>query len=385
MAGITLSWRHVNAWRLAQQGLCPRLPREELAQAAARCCGIQAQVMSAAEMAAWARVEGITAQDVRSALWQERTLLKTWAMRGTLHLLAASDLGLFVAARGAQDLHLWANYFAYYGFSQAQFEEFLAAAAQALSGEPMTREQLAAAVAEKTGSRELYTLVMDKSWGSPLKPLAWRGDLCFGPSQGQNVTFVQPAQWSGGGQATDPYAAFQEMARRYLRAYGPATVEEFAQWWGGGSGLTAAKKLFRSLADELETVEVEGQPRLALRSTLEAMQEGEARGTVNLLPLFDAYVMGLGRGTALEPLLPKEYQKLVYRPQGWVTAVVLVDGFLRGTWELKPQRAQPRLKVRLFEDGSPAGAPASWVREGIHCEAARLGEFLNTQVTEEYE
>jgi len=116
MAGITLSWRQVNAWRLAQQGLCPRLPRDELAQAAARCCGIQAQVMSAAEMAAWARVEGITAQDVRSALWQERTLLKTWAMRGTLHLLAASDLGLFVAARGAQDLHLWANYFAYYGF-----------------------------------------------------------------------------------------------------------------------------------------------------------------------------------------------------------------------------------------------------------------------------
>jgi hypothetical protein len=95
----SLKWSQVNAWRLAQHGLSPRLEREKIVEAVRRTGGIQAQLMSAAEMAIGVRLDGLTPQEVRSTLWQERTLVKTWAMRGTLHLLPSEDIPLYAAAR----------------------------------------------------------------------------------------------------------------------------------------------------------------------------------------------------------------------------------------------------------------------------------------------
>ncbi len=167
------------------------------------------------------------------------------------------------------------------------------------------------------------------------------------------------------------------MARRYLQAYGPATVEEFAQWWG--LRLTPARKLFRSLEAGLEPVEVEGWPAFALRETMESIQKIVSSGSVCLLPLFDAYTMGIGRGPDIEPLLPAAFQKQVYRPQGWISAVVLVDGFIQGMWEHKTRRTHTTVKVRWFS------SPSSIIKKGVAAEAERLSAFLNTEVSVEYE
>jgi hypothetical protein len=380
-----LTWHQVNTWRLSQHCLSPRLKRQHFLDAATRTCGIQAQVMSAAELALWARVDGLTSQDVQSALWRDRTLVKTWAMRGTLHLIPARDLSLYVAARRTHDDRNWLKYFTYYGLTSAQYEAFIAAVPQVLGSEPVTREQLASALAQHIGVPELGRLLLS-SWGSLWKPSAFRGDLCFGPSQGQKVTFVRPGEWLGVNakqdwQSVEPYAALQEVARRYLRAYGPATPEDFARWWDGGARIVPAKKLFKSIEDELEAVDVEGWHALALRTTLGPMQKLEAQGgapeVVRLLPLFDAYTLGLGRD--IEPLLPRAYKSRVFRPQGWISAVVLVDGSMKGVWEYKTGRTQTIVKVRMF---SPTAAA---IREGIAVEAERLNAFLDTKVVLEFE
>jgi Winged helix DNA-binding domain len=273
----------------------------------------------------------------------------------------------------------WTNYFAYYGISRSQYEAYLAAAPQVLGSEPMTREQFATAVIKHTGAPDLHSLVLSKGWGTPLKPLAWRGDLCFGPNQGRNVTFVHPGKWIGKWLSVEPYTALQEMARRYLRAYGPARPEDFARWWEGGSGIVPARKLFQSLADELEAVDVEGWRAFTLRETLEPMQRLELSGSVNLLPLFDAYVLGLGRGPDIEPLLSKPYQSQVFRPQGWISAVVLVDGYMRGVWDYTNRGSQTIVKLRMF------ASPTALVWRGIEAESERLGAFLNTKVVLAYE
>jgi hypothetical protein len=378
----SLTWKQVNSWRLSQHCLSPRLKRQDCVEAVTRSAGIQAQVMSAAELAICTRVDGLTPGDVQAALWKDRTLVKTWAMRGTLHLLSADDLPLYVAARSTHDDRNWLKYFTYYGITEAQYEAFIAAVPQVLGSEPMTREQLATAVARHISTPELGKLLLSSSWGSLWKPSAYRGDLCFGPNQGRNVTFVNPRHWLGmnakqNWQKVEPHLALQEIARRYLRAYGPTTPKDFARWWDGGSRLVPARKLFQSIEDELEAVDVEGRHALALRSIIEPMQSLESTRTVRLLPLFDAYTLGLERD--LEQLLPRVHRNQVFRPQGWISAVVLVDGRMKGVWEYKIGRSQTIVTVRMFS------SPAASIEKGIEAEAERLNAILNTNVVVEFE
>jgi len=94
----SLTWDRVRARRLARNHLLEPTPPGRLAEVARDVCGIQAQVMSAAELALGARVAGLTQQDVRDELWERRRLVKTWSIRGTLHLLAADDLPVWISA-----------------------------------------------------------------------------------------------------------------------------------------------------------------------------------------------------------------------------------------------------------------------------------------------
>ncbi len=372
-----LKWHQVHAWRLSQHGLSPRLSSRDVVEAVRRTAGIQAQVMSAAELALVSRVEGLSAQEIRSALWENHTLLKTWAMRATLHVLATSDLPLYVAALSFREFRNWSAYFAYYGISPAQHEALLSAVPQVVGSEPMTREQLASGLAKRTGIAHLRDVILSSSWGSPLKQSALRGDLCFGPKQGQNITFVNPRAWMGAWPSIKPEQALQEIIRLYLRAYGPATAEDFARWCWDGGGRIQAKKLFESMKDELEEVDVEGWRAVALRATLEPMQRLEPSETIHLLPLFDAYTIGMPRDR--EQLLSGAYKSLVFRPQGWISAVVLVNGSIQGVWQQTTRRSQTIVKVHLF------CPPRTLIQQGIEAAVERLSDFSRTKISLEYE
>jgi Winged helix DNA-binding domain len=252
-----LQWYQVHAWRMSQHGLSPRFSSQDVVGAVTRTAGIQAQVASAAELAMCTRVEGLSPRDVQAAIFQDHTLVKTWSMRGTLHLLSARELPLYVAARNWQLNASWSAYFAEFGLTtSAQQEAFLSAIPHVLEQGPLTRPQLADAVAKHTGIAQVRDFILSESWGSPLKPSAYRGELCFGPGQGKTVTFMNPRVWIGEWQPIEPQLALRELARRYLQAYGPVTADDFRFWWGCGK--TLAKTLFRSLAEEVEGVEVEG-------------------------------------------------------------------------------------------------------------------------------
>src|SRR5437763_7256146 len=131
------------------------------------------------------------------------------------------------------------------------------------------------------------------------------------------------------------------------------------------------------LENELEEVDVEGWHALTLRTTLEPMQNLQMAGEVRLLPLFDMYTFGSGRDS--EALLPRTYKSLVFRPQGWISAVVLVDGCISGVWEYTTQRAQIIVKVRMF------ATPTAALKESIEAEAERFGAFLQTRVVVVFE
>lgn len=192
---VSLTWEQVHAWRLEQHCLAPRLERRDFPKAVEGVLGIQAHVMSAAELSVGARVDALTCSDVQAAMWQDRTLVRTWAMRGTLHLFAAQDLPLVVAARSANGSRPWLNLFLQNGFTEAQYDELVLTVPHVLGEEPMTRKALANAVAERMNAPQVSKALPASSWGTLWKPSVFRGDLCFGPSEDRTKTFVNPRKW----------------------------------------------------------------------------------------------------------------------------------------------------------------------------------------------
>jgi hypothetical protein len=134
--------------------------------------------------------------------------------------------------------------------------------------------------------------------------------------------------------------------------------------------------MFKELEEDLEKVDVEGHEAFALRSSLEPMESLSAAGVVRLLPMFDAYTHGL---MDYDQLLPAAFRPLVFRPQGWISAVVLVDGRIGGVWEYKTRASGTTVKVHMF------AMPDARVRDAIVNEAERMNDFLDTRVAVEFD
>jgi hypothetical protein len=359
-----LTWPQAAAWRVRRHHLAERARPGSMLRVASRLCGLHAQVLSCAELTVWARVEGLERQAVQRALWQDRTLVKTWAMRGTLHLLPAGELPLWHAALGTSPRYLrpvaWQNNF---GITMEELDRLTRAVAAALEGCVLTREELVA----KLGP--FGAKVAESSWGTLLKPAAFSGHLCFGPSVGQRVRFTRPDTWlrAAPAAAIAPQAATADVTRRFLAAYAPATVHDLARWWGGG-GVTAARQWVAALGDEVAPVDLEGTPAWMLKAHLREAREAAPGRTVRLLPGFDQYVVGASHHAA--QLVPGDLRARVFRPQGWISPVLLVNGRMEGVWRHQAKGSAVEVIIEPF------GKTPAWVRRAAAEEAERLAAFL---------
>src|SRR5262249_15362071 len=156
---ILLTWNQVRARRLARSSLTGR--STELVEVVRQIGGIHAQVQASAELQLAVRVDGVTQQDVRDALWRDRTLVKTWALRGTLHLHPADELPLWFAARRAlrndsdEGFEAWPDPqgVVHPPVSAAELGEIRAAVWGAFDGRALLREELAAEVIRSVGRK----------------------------------------------------------------------------------------------------------------------------------------------------------------------------------------------------------------------------------------
>ena len=96
------TWADARERRLARSHLVTPAPKSRLVDVVRDVCGLQAQLLSAAELALSARVAGATQESVRNALWVEKTLVRVWTVRGTIHVIPAEDLSLWMAALGTR-------------------------------------------------------------------------------------------------------------------------------------------------------------------------------------------------------------------------------------------------------------------------------------------
>jgi hypothetical protein len=371
VAATRIGWASVLAWRVRRQQIAERAPRADALSVVERIAGLHAQLTASAELTLWARVSGLRHDDVSRALWDERSLVKTWAMRGTLHLLPASELGLWVAAQEAlKPRYEVGSWLRHHGLQRDQAEAMLAAIPAALDGRQLTREDLAAEVARITGIEGLDGKLRG-GFGDLLKPAAFRGELCFAPSDGRNVRFARPDQWLGAWEPVDVDDAVRAVTRRYLAAYGPASREALARWFGMTSPALAGRWL-KGLGDEAATVAVEGEELVMLASDVEEAAAAGPSGVVRLLPAFDHYTVAAPRDR--DAVLPTDRRARVYRPQGWLSPVLLVDGRMAGVWS--HERRGDRLAVEI----EPFGRLSRAVRAAAEAEAAALAEFLGGEL-----
>ncbi len=363
-----LTWPQVLGFWMQRHFLEERAARGNLPVVVSRICGLHAQVMSSAELAAWARIDGLESGDVNAALWQERRLVKIWAMRWTLHLIAAADFPLYLAAFRAFGHFRSERWLKSVGITADDMNALLDGFRVTLTGNGLTREQLADALAQHTGRPYLREMLLG-GWGTLLKPGAYQGHLVFGPNSGSNVTFVSPRHWLGDVPDLDTAEARLEILRRYLYAYGPATLGDFAGWWG--TTRADARKLFQALGDEVIPVSVDGRSAWVLRTDIDALQAAQQSVAVRLLPGFDPYTLGLRRKGV--SALPAAFKGHVFRQQGWISAVVLAGGNVVGVWKHEVKKARVAITVDPFEELSPD------IRAGIEQEAARLGKYFTAE------
>ncbi|CAN5324439.1 winged helix DNA-binding domain-containing protein [soil metagenome] len=333
---------------------------------------MHAQVQASAELQLAARIDGITQQDVRGALWRDRSLVKAWTLRGTLHLHPANELALWFAARRAvtgtspEELEEWRDPAGvlHRALGADEVKAIQAAVWEALDERVLLREELAAEVVKRVGPKPHKRLLSGFGF--------FLDELCQGPPKGNKVTFVRPDQWIEGWVSVDEQKALHEVCRRYLGTYGPARPVDFREWFALKSA--DASRLFESHVDELEEVDIEGHRAYVLVGDTAFPEPPQL--ALRLLPEYDVHVMGFRER---EQLVPEPVKKQVAAhgrgryegPAGM--RFLLVDGVAAGLWERKKRGR--RIEVRV----SPARRLTRVQCAQLGEEVERVGAFLGLE------
>lgn len=363
---LEMTWEQACSRRLGQHALVE--PSSDMQEVTGRLCGVHAQVMAAAEVAIGIRVSDVTRADVRAALWDSRTLVKTYGMRGTVHLFPAAEVSLWMSALDRApkpsrslppELRL----------TDAQRESVFDAIRDSLSGTELTVEELDKEIGERAGpwATELVMPAfqgMWPRWRILMAEAAQRGALCFGPNRGRNVTYTRPRDFA----PVDGDEALAEVALRYLRAYGPATPAEFARWFG--TIPKDAVELFASLEDRLVEVKMEGAKSL-LPADEADLSTPDSEGAVRLLPYFDPYTVGCYPRELLFP--GRAFERALSRGQAGNVPVMLIDGVVAGIWHQRLAGSKVTVTVEPF--GKLTAAHRSELAEQV----VRLSEILGAE------
>jgi winged helix DNA-binding protein len=358
-AARTLDDDGVRRLRSAAQ-LLHRPGRRSAADLVRHLTGVQAQVTSAAALTLRARTERFTATRVDRARLRDRSIVLTWAMRGTLHLIAAEDYGWLVPLVVEPRVSNAHRRLKQEGVSSTQSARAVRLIEQMLGRDgPLTRPE----IADRLRRHRIRTE------GQAIAHLVWlaaaEGLICHGPDRDHTRSFVLVRDWLSDRAPMDQDGALAELAVRYLQAHGPAEPADLAYWSGIRPG--DAKRAWRGIEDRLTEMSTTSGPRWVLRSHRD---RAPAR-LVRLLPAFDEYLLGWKDRTLTASTGD---WKTINRGGGWLHPVVLIDGRAAATWTMHRTGDSSRLEVASFSRPTPA------LRRGITLEAKDLGSFLKSHV-----
>jgi hypothetical protein len=323
------------------------------ADAVGRLLAVQGQDYPGALTSVALRTAGRTRAAVEASL-DAGEVVRSWPMRSTLHLVPAADVGWLLALCGPRVLAGAAKRRATLGLDQADAERARELAVAALAGgRRLSRagmlRMLADGGIDTTGQRGYHLL-----WYA-----AQTGTVVLGPTEGSEQLFVLTGEWIRHPRRLDGDEALREVALRFFRGHGPATVADLVRWTGlKVSAVRAGTALAR---DELVALEADGVEHLMDPSTPDLLAEHreEACGLF-LLPGFDEFVLGYADRSCAVP--PEFAERIVPGGNGMFRATVVSGGRVIGTWRRTGSGSRRTVTAEpftAFPDDVAAALPAA--------------------------
>ena len=325
------------AERMTRQGLAAR-STATTAEVAAAAVGLQAQDPGASRLGVRARTASVDEAAVLDAVRLERSVVRTWLMRSTVHLIATADLRWMTTLFGPMMERGHRTRWRQLGITEPLVDAAVPHVRELLDGRGLTRHEIAAELA----ARGIRLGEDGQAATHLLAALSARGVTCRGPDQGRDAAFVLMDDWVGPaagpiadeGPIADLMAGLTaELARRYFRAFGPATAADFTTWSGLPSGAAIA-----AIRDELTEVGFDGRRGWTLGPV-------EPSPGFRLLPMFDNYLIGYRDRTAM--LDPRLHGRVYVG--GIIKATVVCDGRVIGSWRLDRTPRSATIRVTPFE------------------------------------
>ncbi|MCH0542029.1 AlkZ family DNA glycosylase [Streptomyces sp. MUM 203J] len=333
--------------------------REASAEAVVRrVFAVQAQDATAADLGIRVRGRDITAQAIRTAYEKERSIVRNWYMRGTLHTIPSDDARWVLQLLSPRILAATGRRYRQLGLDDdvRQRADHLIRRVLAAHG-PLTRAEL---------TEHLTTLGIPPDGQAPfhlVRHAALTGILCHGPQRASEATYVLLDDWlpPTGRFRWEGDAALAELARRYLAAYAPAALEDFAAW--SGLPVTWARRAWKLLAESGVITEYGVLSMLAGR--VEELPGPSETPDVRMLPAYDNYLIGY---RTRELSVPALHQARVWPGGGLIQPTVIADGLAIATWNRGS--GSHSIRVNAFEPVPPQ------IEQGIDMEKKAVVGFL---------
>lgn len=300
------------------------------------------------------RSDHLSEADVEEAL-RERRIVRTWPMRGTLHLVAAADARWLPELLGPRASQAAAGRRRGLGLDEESVLKVRAAWERVLAGgQTLGRPELFAAM-DAAGVDS-----GDQRGPHLLRYFAEQGLLCFGPHAGRQPTYALLQEWVPDARTLDREEALAELALRFFTGHGPATVDDLAGW--GFLTKTDAKAGLAAVADRLESATSDGL------TYWYAAAPDPVAPPVLLLPGFDEYVLGYKNRTAI--MAPGMLDAVVPGGNGVFRATVVVEGRVAALWAAKRLSRRQALTITPLPGGAtpdPAALDAAVARYADFC------------------
>ena len=321
---------------------------------------VQGQDYAGAKWSIGLRLNGIKDSDVEQAL-KNKTIVRTWALRGTLHFVAASDIHWLLALISPRIISKNNRRYQELKLDKKTLSHSSKILKNALNNDnQLTRSELLKILNQKgistEGQRGAYIL----------QRASLEGLICQGVTQFNDPSYLSLEEFPA--NKIDHEAALAELAKRYFHSHGPGTLKDFI-WW---SGLFAkdARAGLDAIKSKLKKEVIDGVTYWM--SSIKSNQLDSPK--INLLPGFDEYLLSYkDRSASIDT---EQIKRMLTPTNGFFRSTIIINGRVKGTWKRTIKRGKVIIDLNPF---MPLNDDET---EILALEVHRFGEFLGMDVEE---